>query len=250
MNNITSHSANHSDNNLASLPEAFATATLPLRGAYFVTGTDTEIGKTTTTANLIKRLAEQSQCCYAIKPVTAGLAQDNNGHYYSHDATTINRFSNVDVPLSALAPIRLTTPSSPHIAAQIDNVTLTMAPILQLVEQTLKQYTADTVLIEGAGGWFTPINATETLADVAVALQLPVIVVIGVKLGGINHALLTLQAIWQAGLQVDLVVFNEVHAQTDFFHEQVSWLSQAITQRAANYQMMPPMLLTQRYLLS
>ena len=80
-------------------------ASFSLKGAYFVTGTDTEIGKTTTTAQLVKSLAEQGKSVYAIKPVTAGLETDDNGQTYSDDARRNHKFSNVKPPLTAIATI-------------------------------------------------------------------------------------------------------------------------------------------------
>lgn len=218
----------------------FQSENLSLLGHYFVTGTDTEVGKTTVTAQLIKKLVTQGQRCYAIKPVTAGLTQTVDGEYYSDDAQKINRDANVMVSKAQLAPILLTQPCSPHISAMLDGVSLTAETIVQNIQDTLWQYPADTVLIEGAGGWFTPINQTQTLADVAIRLKLPVIVVVGVKLGCLNHAMLTLQAIWRAGLSVDLVVFNQLTVDTPYFVEQTTWLHQIILQHSITFQALPP----------
>ena len=218
---------------------------LHLDGVYFVTGTDTEIGKTTTTAQLVKSVADQGKTVYAIKPVTAGMETDDNGQKYSDDARRINQFATVTPPMSAIAPIQLATPCSPHIAAQIDGVTLTKTQIVDTIRQSIEQYRADVVLVEGAGGWFTPINAQETLADVAATLQFPVIMVVGIKLGSLNHAMLTLQAIWQAGLEVAVVVFNQLHADTPFIDAQIDWLSAQIVRLSAAYQPKPPTLIKQ-----
>ena len=216
-----------------------------LNGAYFVTGTDTEIGKTTTTAQLVKSLAEQGKSVYAIKPVTAGLETDDNGQTYSDDARRINQFANVKPPLSAIAPIQLATPCSPHIAAQLDNVTLTNTQLVDTIHKSIAAYPADVILVEGAGGWFTPINEQETLADVAATLKYPVIMVVGIKLGSLNHAMLTLQAIWQAGLKVALVVFNQLHTDTPFVDAQIDWLSQQILRQSTGYQNKPPLMVKQ-----
>lgn len=217
------------------------------KGAYFVTGTDTEIGKTTTTARLVKTLAEQGKTVYAIKPVTAGLETDKDGEKFSDDARKINQFANVKPPISAIAPIQLTTPCSPHIAAKIDKVTLQADDIVKKIQHTLTTYPADVVLIEGAGGWFTPINDSQTLADVAIDLQKPVIVVVGVKLGSLNHAMLTVRAIWQAGLTVEAVIFNQLAQDTAFFDEQIAWLSQKIVADSQGHQANQPQLWIQPF---
>lgn len=223
-------------------------AVLALAGAYFVTGTDTEIGKTTVTANLVKALAEQSKTVYAIKPVTAGLETDKQGEFYSADARHINQFATIKSPSQAVAPICLTTPCSPHIAANKDGITLKAEAIVETITVTLKQYPAQVVLIEGAGGWFTPINAHQTLADVAICLNKPVIVVVGIKLGSLNHAMLTVQAIWQAGLSVAMVVFNQLSSDAPFLDEQIAWLVQAINRQAKTYQPNAPVYSRQHWL--
>ena len=220
-------------------------ASSSLNGAYFVTGTDTEIGKTTTTAQLVKNIAQQGKSVYAIKPVTAGLETDDNGRTYSDDARRINQFANVKPPLSAIAPIQLATPCSPHIAAQLDDVTLTNTQLVDTINNAIADYPADVILVEGAGGWFTPINEQETLADVAAALKYPVIIVVGIKLGSLNHAMLTLQAIWQAGLKVALVVFNQLQTDTPFVDAQIDWLSQQILRKYPGYQNPPPLMVKQ-----
>ncbi|MBW4009828.1 dethiobiotin synthase [Moraxella osloensis] len=216
-----------------------------LNGAYFVTGTDTEIGKTTTTAQLVKNIAQQGKSVYAIKPVTAGLETDDNGQPYSDDARRINQFANVKPPLSAIAPIQLATPCSPHIAAQIDDVTLTNTQLVDTIHNAIAAYPADVILVEGAGGWLTPINEQETLADVAAALKYPVILVVGIKLGSLNHAMLTLQAIWQAGLKVASVIFNQLQTDTPFVDAQIDWLSQQILRQSTGYQNKPPLMIKQ-----
>lgn len=226
---------------------AISNITESLNGHYFITGTDTEIGKTTTTANLVKALAKHGKTVYGIKPVTAGLIIDAHGKAFSDDAKRINQFATIKPPINAIAPIQLTTPCSPHIAAKIDNIILNAKTISHTIHQTLQSYPADVVFIEGAGGWFTPINDSQTLADVAIELGLPVIVVVGVKLGSLNHAMLTLQAIWQAGLNVAMVVFNQINENTPFFGEQIDWLSQNIMREASHHQRQAPLLICQKY---
>ena len=197
---------------------------LPLAGTYFITGTDTEVGKTTVTCELIRQLSQQGKRCYAIKPVTAGT----NALGLSEDAERINEFASINLPLTTTAPILLQTPCSPHIASHIDGVELQAGTIIDQTYQTLKDHPADCVLVEGAGGWFTPINAkemcSETLAEVARGLEFPIILVVGLKLGCLNHAVLTLQAIWHSGAKVAMVVFNQLNADIPFMTEQMDWL--------------------------
>lgn len=194
---------------------------------YFITGTDTEVGKTTLAAALLTRAHEQGHTCIGIKPVTAGCIQTDNA-LISEDADTLLAASNTPLHPDLQAPIKLLTACSPHIAADIDGQTLSAARITGMVRGALSTAKASHILVEGAGGWFTPINARETLADVAKQVGLPVILVVGIKLGCLNHALLTVQAIHASGLTLAGWIANEVTADTAFFTEQVTTLAQRI----------------------
>lgn len=216
---------------------------LSLSGNYFVTGTDTEIGKTTVTCQLVQKLVAQGQLCYAIKPITAGINHKQQGQLLSDDALRINQFSNIYPPNSAISPILLRCPCSPHIAAKLDDVEVTCEGVVSSIQQTLQQYPADSVLIEGAGGWFTPINQQETFADIVIKLNMPVIVVVGIKLGCLNHAILTLNAIWQSGLNIAMVVMNQLSYKTDFLFEQIDWLQHKINQQSFNFQESSPIII-------
>ena len=124
-------------------------------------------------------------------------------------------------------------------------MTLTNTQLVDTIHNAIAAYPADVILVEGAGGWFTPINDQETLADVAAALKYPVIMVVGIKLGSLNHAMLTLQAIWQAGLKVALVIFNQLQTDTPFVDAQIDWLSQQILRKYPGYQNLPPLMVKQ-----
>lgn len=194
---------------------------------FFITGTDTEVGKTTIAAGLLTRAAQQGHDCIGIKPLTAGC-ESVEGELISDDARRLQHASNVELHPDLQAPIKLTTPCSPHIAAAIDGQNLMGARITGLVRGALSTTKASHVLVEGAGGWFVPINARETLADVASQVGLPVILVVGVKLGCLNHALLTVQAIQSSGLKLAGWIASEPVADTPFFTEQVDTLLRRI----------------------
>ena len=197
------------------------------RQVYFVTGTDTDVGKTTVTAALLQRATQQGWRCFGIKPVSAGCQQDAAGVWHSDDAAKISAAASVALHPDLLAPIRLPLPVSPHLAAQAAGVNLSVARLAGLVRGALST-PATHVLIEGAGGWDVPINSRETLADLAKVLQFPVILVVGMRLGCLNHALLTARAIRQDGLHLAGWVANSVVSDTLLLTEQIDSLQQRL----------------------
>ena len=167
------------------------TRTMP--SGLFVTGTDTGVGKTYISCLLLHALAARNMAVVGMKPIAAGC---ENGQW--RDVELLRFASNVDVPLDDLNPYALQTPIAPHIAARQEDVAIEIAHIVQCYDRLAS--TAEVVVVEGVGGFLVPINAYETAADLAKALDLPVILVVGMRLGCINHALLTAQAIKHAGL--------------------------------------------------
>jgi len=193
------------------------------RQVYVVTGTDTDVGKTQVCAALLARAAEQGYRCFGVKPVTAGCQQQADGTWISSDAEQLAAVSNVALHADLQAPIRLPLPVSPHLAAQAAGVTLNVNRIVGLVRGALST-PASHVLIEGAGGWRVPINDRETLADVARLLGQPVILVVGIRLGCLNHALLTAEAIVRDGLVLAGWVANIVDPDGRLLDAQIDTL--------------------------
>ena len=176
--------------------------------AYFVTGTDTDAGKTSVAAGLLYAAKQQQLSTLAMKPVASGCAETEHGLRNS-DALALMAQSSVQLPYSQVNPYAFVPAIAPHIAAQEAGVELCVTDLYQAAQVVLQQQ-ADFTLIEGAGGWRVPISATELLSDLAIALKLPVILVVGVKLGCINHALLTAQAIQSDGLELAGWIANVV----------------------------------------
>ncbi len=163
----------------------------------FITGTDTGVGKTTVTLALMQLLQARGRSVCGYKPVAAG-SELVAGREVNADALALQQQGSVSLPYAAINPVLLAPPIAPHIAAQEAGVAIH-------IPELVAQYHAlaarvDQVLVEGAGGWRVPINATETLADLARTLKLPVVLVVGLRLGCLNHALLTAQAIRADGL--------------------------------------------------
>lgn len=161
----------------------------------FITGTDTEVGKTFVSVALLKAFESAGQTTVAMKPVAAGC--DDNGH--NEDALALQAAMTATLPYAQVNPVALKTPVSPHIAAEIEGKRVT-ASRLEGLARGLMLRTEDRLLIEGAGGWFCPLNNKETLADFVKRLDMPVVMVVGMKLGCLNHALLTAQTIRSQGL--------------------------------------------------
>ncbi|KJV06301.1 dethiobiotin synthase [Methylocucumis oryzae] len=167
-----------------------------MKSGLFITGTDTNAGKTWATLTLMHLLQQQNHCVVGMKPVASGCLWQQ-GEWRNEDALALQQASSIPLPYELINPYAYELPVSPDIAGSHNPVKL---ELLKQRYQTL-QSLADVVLVEGAGGWLSPINATQSMSDLALALQLPVLLVVALRLGCINHASLTLAAIKQAGLR-------------------------------------------------
>jgi len=175
--------------------------------SLFVTGTDTGVGKTLVSAALLHMLARRQARVVGMKPVAAGLVQRGDA-WVSEDALALRAASTVRVPAALDNPVALPEPLSPHLAAARAGRRIGVAELLAAQRALLEL--ADVVLVEGAGGWRVPLNEHETLADMAVAMAAPVVLVVGLRLGCLNHALLTAEAIRADGLTLAGWVANSI----------------------------------------
>lgn len=167
--------------------------------AYFVTGTDTGVGKTFASCALLRAFAQQGQRSLGMKPIAAGC-EIINGHLVSDDALQLLAAGNVVATPQDITPYAFAPPIAPHIAAQETGQIIEIASIVENLH--ILQKRADVVIVEGVGGFCVPINKQQTTADLAITLNLPVILVVGMRLGCLNHALLTAQAIRHCGLHL------------------------------------------------
>ncbi|APZ05826.1 dethiobiotin synthase [Kosakonia cowanii] len=174
---------------------------------YFVTGTDTEVGKTVASCALLQAANLRGLRSAGYKPVASGSEMTPDGLRNS-DALALQRHSSLLLTYQAVNPYTFAEPTSPHIVSADLNQPIE-AEVMSAGLRQLEQQ-ADWLLVEGAGGWFTPLSPTLTFADWATAERLPVILVVGVKLGCINHAMLTAQAVQQAGLRLAGWIANDV----------------------------------------
>jgi dethiobiotin synthetase len=164
---------------------------------YFVTGTDTGVGKTCVSLGLMRALQRQGHVVMGMKPVASGCNQTSWG-LVNEDARQLQACASFNVPYQYVNPYAFEAAVAPHLVAQCDGVCMEIPLIKNACEELTAE--ADRVVVEGVGGWLVPISETQTMADVALALGLPVILVVAIRLGCLNQALLTAAAIRDSGL--------------------------------------------------
>lgn len=189
--------------------------------SLFVTGTDTEIGKTLVSAALLRGFAREGLRAAAMKPIAAGAALVD-GVLHNEDADQLDAAANVLLPPEIRTPFMLREPAAPHIAAALENVMLDMTRIVDAHNAALQM--ADVVVVEGVGGFRVPLTDAHDTADLAFALNLPVVLVVGMRLGCISHALLTAEAIAARGLPIVGWVANRVDPSMLFPDENIAAL--------------------------
>ncbi len=197
-----------------------------MKQAYFITATDTDAGKTYIASALVRHFAQQGLKSVGMKPIAAGC-EWVDGVLQNSDVLQLRQASNVDAPLSLINPYAFQPPIAPHIAAQQVGVEIALDKIQQAFVQ-LSQL-ADVVIVEGAGGFLVPLNDTQTMADLAASLNIPVILVVGMRLGCINHALLSVQAIQARGLTLAGWVANQIDPNMAMLAENIQTLKQRIS---------------------
>jgi dethiobiotin synthetase len=205
------------------VPAPLAAEGVPTRFACFVTGTDTEIGKTLISAAILHKLVQHGQRACGMKPIAAG-AEERDGELHNEDAAMLRAAGNVHLPQHITTPFLLREPCAPHIAAELEGVRIEPVPILTAYAEILGA--SDATVVEGVGGFCVPFSDDFDSADLAVQLGLPVILVVGLRLGCINHALLTAEAVISRGLVLAGWVANQVDPDMRFVDENVAALEQ------------------------
>ncbi|MBB3212272.1 dethiobiotin synthetase [Herbaspirillum sp. Sphag1AN] len=170
--------------------------------AYFVAGTDTGVGKTLVSAALVHGLAAEGLRVVGMKPVASGAQWQGNadGDWHNEDVDALLAVNNVALPAHSINPYLFQEPTAPHIAAIKEGQSISLETIVDAFQNVSTQ--AECVIVEGVGGFLVPLNTDADTGDLASLLALPVILVVGIRLGCINHALLTLEAIKARGLSV------------------------------------------------
>ncbi len=177
-----------------------------MKQGFFVTGTDTEVGKTVISVGLIYTLQQQGLKVAAMKPVASGCQMTVHG-LRNEDALSLQQAADIKVDYQDINPYAFEPAIAPHIAAQQAAVGIDLTRLLQGYQQL--QSRSDAVVVEGAGGWLVPLNDNQCIADLAIKINLPVVLVVAIKLGCINHALLTADSIRATGLELAGWVAND-----------------------------------------
>ncbi|ASP37234.1 dethiobiotin synthase [Bacterioplanes sanyensis] len=194
---------------------------------FFVTGTDTDAGKTLISAALLFKARQQGLSTFGLKPVAAGCER-HQGQWCNDDAKLLRYYSSQQHAYHVHNPIALPAAIAPHIAAAQQQQTLSVSQLLSVCQPSLA-VEADFHLTEGAGGWLVPLNdgtqgTIETLADFAIRLDVPVVLVVGLKLGAINHALLTAQMLMAHQRSVVGWVANAIQPDMQVQTENIQFL--------------------------
>ena len=196
------------------------------RFSCFVTGTDTEIGKTLVSAAILHKLVASGQRACGMKPIAAGATPGVDGLLHNEDADMLAAAGNVHLPQRITTPYMFAEPAAPHIVAARAGVTIDAATIIAAFAEI--QAASDAVVVEGVGGFHVPLGDDFDTADLAAQLNLPVVLVVGVRLGCISHALLTVEAVVRRGLVIAGWVANEVDPDMGFIDENIAALEQRI----------------------
>lgn len=192
---------------------------------FFITGTDTDAGKTYFSSGLLAAAKRQQKRTIGLKPVAAG-AIDVDGEWRNEDALSLMAQTTVELAYEQINPILLKSAVAPHIAAVEENAMVKANSLLGFVKGALLS-PYDLALVEGAGGWRVPINEREMMSDLAQMLNFPVIMVVNMKLGCINHAILTAEAIVKDGLVLAGWVAN-FEGEMNSYQENVMTLKQCL----------------------
>ena len=191
--------------------------------SFFITGTDTNIGKTAITCSLIAKCIEEGFRAGGMKPVAAGCHIEN-GYMISDDVKKIIEVSNVDLNIKEINPYSFELPIAPHISFKSNEIDI------HLIKKYLRSFEnkMDYLFIEGVGGYAVPLTETFTTADLVENLDIPVILVVGMKLGCINHALLTIQSILNKKQKLCGWVANRIDGDMQAYEENFSFLKEKI----------------------
>ena len=177
------------------------------RSGFFIAGTDTDIGKTVVSVALMQALQQRDLIVNAMKPIAAGCVNEN-GQLVNQDAQRLQAQCSSNLAMSAINTYAFEPAIAPHIAARDAQVTFDLDHIVSAFDELRRQ--SDLVIVEGIGGWCVPLDEKQTTVTLAQALNLPVILVVGMRLGCLNHALLTYDAITRANMDCVAWVANQV----------------------------------------
>jgi len=203
-----------------------------MAASYFIAGTDTGVGKTRITCGLLAAARSAGYRVAGMKPVAAGLI-DVNGRMMNDDVAMMMQVSGQEDPIEQVNPYALIAPVSPHIAAKRQQIEIDVRTIVASAEALASG--RELLLIEGAGGWQAPISPAATMADVARALGAPVLLVVGLKLGCLNHARLSRESILRSGLDLAGWLGSEIDADMPEKEENKAYLESIFGEKALSW---------------
>lgn len=193
----------------------------------FITGTDTHVGKTYVSVALLNHFNQKKLSTIALKPVASGCIRRHH-QLYNEDALALQKAASISLDYKKINPFAFEPAIAPHLAADAVRSTLSVARIIEASRDALS-HPADVHLIEGIGGWYTPLNQTETMADVVIQLNLSVILVVGIRLGCLNHALLTEQALQKDKVKITGWIANQIDPEMSYRDENIATLKKRLT---------------------
>lgn len=179
---------------------------------YFVTGSDTDVGKTYIACDIVRQLRRRGVDIETRKPVESGCALSTADNPVTHDSLALQQANDHRESIERITPYRFRAAIAPHRAARLENQEI---HIEQLIDACSLDHAEHRLIVEGAGGFYSPLAENGLNADLASALQLPVIIVVNDRLGAVNQSLMTLQAVESRQLSVAAVILNQVEPVTD-----------------------------------
>lgn len=182
----------------------------PDANGYFITGSDTDVGKTYISCQIITQLRRLGIELETRKPAESGCREDDNGALLTHDAAALRQANGNRESLERINPFRYRAALAPHRAARLEDQRIELAA---LIDACSRDNPTHRLIVEGAGGFYSPLAENGLNADLASALQLPLIVVVDDRIGAVNQALMTVQAVTSRQLRVAAIVLNQVAAQ-------------------------------------
>jgi dethiobiotin synthetase len=186
---------------------------IPLdENGYFITGSDTDVGKTYIACQLVRQLVQQGVEVETRKPVESGCEMSANGELITHDALALQQANGNRESIERIAAYRYRAALAPPRAARLENREILIEQLLDACEVDHPQHR---LIVEGAGGFYSPLAENGLNADLASALQLPVIIVVNDRIGAVNQALMTIQAVESRQLRVAAIVLNQVEPVAD-----------------------------------
>lgn len=193
---------------------------------FFILGTDTNVGKTTIAVNLLSFLKANGYSTIGLKPISSG-AQLSKVGLRNSDAMALQKAASINLPYEHVNPFCFSLAAAPHIAAEQQACPLSLDKIMQSL-QPLLNYAVDYHVIEGLGGAAVPLNKTETTLDLLQAINLPVILVVGLRLGCLNHALLTYEVLRKRNIPIVACICNQIDPDMLFHEENGLYLKQSM----------------------